>query len=201
MDIQTSADPAVLWLRARRLCCLGGHAPQSGEIIDHLESKDDMPADLADSLKADEEDRKTYHAPIIQVNDSRSQLCQCVVLLCDFSRSAVRWVSIRSEDGRLRFLSSARFMVCVVGFSVVNRQLDDVACNGFRGTPEERGRGIQEHILAEKVISAVDEEVFVAERQHGRMCGCGWLAKAQATTRVDVSTAPRQRCCFLFWTV
>ena len=52
-------------------------------------------------------------------------------------------------------------------FSVANRQFDDVACNGFRGAPEEHSRGIQEQIVAEDVISAVDEEVFVAD---GRMC-------------------------------
>ena len=51
MEIQTSADPAVLWLRARQLCYLG--------------PKDGMPADLANSLKADEEDRKTDHAPLV----------------------------------------------------------------------------------------------------------------------------------------
>ena len=50
MDIQTSADPAVLWLTERQLCCLNGHAPESGEIIGILmKLKDGMPADLADS--------------------------------------------------------------------------------------------------------------------------------------------------------
>ena len=81
--------------------------------------------------------------------------------------------------------------VCVVGFSVVNTQFDDVACNGFRGAPEKQSRGIQDQIVAEEVISSVDEEVF-AERQLGRMCtrrGCGWLATAQATALVDVPTA------------
>ena len=81
--------------------------------------------------------------------------------------------------------------VCVVGFSVVNTQFDDVACNGFRGAPEEESRGVQNQIVAEEVISSVDEEVF-AERQLGRMCtrrGCGWLATAQATALVDVPTA------------
>ena len=70
MEIQTSADLAVLWLRARQLCYLGGHAPQSGEIIGHPKSKDDMLADLADSLEADEEDRKTDHAPLVQVKEN-----------------------------------------------------------------------------------------------------------------------------------
>ena len=64
MKNETSADPAVLWLRARQLCYLGGHAPQSGEIIGVLKWKDDMPADLSDTLKADEEDCKTDRAPL-----------------------------------------------------------------------------------------------------------------------------------------
>ena len=60
MEIHTSSDPAVLWLRARQFCYLGGHALESGEITCNLQKlKDDMPTDFADSLKAGEEDRKT----------------------------------------------------------------------------------------------------------------------------------------------
>ena len=71
MEIETSADPAVLWLRARQLCYLGGHAPQSGEVVGILRKlKDDMPTDLVDSLKADVEDRKTDHAPLVPVKAS-----------------------------------------------------------------------------------------------------------------------------------
>ena len=70
---------------------------------------------------------------------------------------------------------NARLSVCsmgcmLLGFSVVNMQCDDVACDRFRGAPQEQGRGIREQIVAEEVISKVDEEVFVAKRQHGRMC-------------------------------
>ena len=36
--------------------------------------------------------------------------------------------------------------------------------------PEEQSRGTQEEIVAEEVISTVDEEVFVAMRRYGRMC-------------------------------
>ena len=32
--------------------------------------KDDMPADLADSLKADEEDRRSDHAPLVEVTEN-----------------------------------------------------------------------------------------------------------------------------------
>ena len=63
-DIQTSADPAVFWLRARHLCYLDGRAPQSGEIMGLLKLEDYMPAALANSLKADEEDRRRDHAPL-----------------------------------------------------------------------------------------------------------------------------------------
>ena len=70
MEIQTSADPAVFWLRARQFCHLGGRAPQSGEIVGLLKLKDDMLADLADTLKADEEDRKTDHAQHVAVTEN-----------------------------------------------------------------------------------------------------------------------------------
>ena len=71
METHTSADPGVLWLRAGQLCHLGGHAPQSGEICGSLKKlKDGMTAFLLISwtpLKADEEDRKTAHAPLVAV--------------------------------------------------------------------------------------------------------------------------------------
>ena len=43
------------------------------------------------------------------------------------------------------------------------------------GAPEEQSQGTQEQIVAEEVICTVDEEVFVAVRQHGRMCTENWL--------------------------
>ena len=58
MEIPTSADPGVLWLRARQLCYLGGYALESGENIDIPQKlKDDMSADLVDCQEHDEEDR------------------------------------------------------------------------------------------------------------------------------------------------
>ena len=76
MEIQTSAKPAVLWLRARQLCYLGGHAPQSGVIVGILQKlKDDMPADLADS-QADEEHRKTDREAILHSKGERGS-CHC----------------------------------------------------------------------------------------------------------------------------
>ena len=39
----------------------------TSEIMGLLKLEDDMPADLAKSLKVDEEDRKTDHAPLVQV--------------------------------------------------------------------------------------------------------------------------------------
>ena len=71
MEVETSADLAVLWLRARQLFCVGGHAPQSCEIIGFLKKlKDGMPADPAGSLKADEEDRKTNQALLVAVTEN-----------------------------------------------------------------------------------------------------------------------------------
>ena len=66
MESQTWADPAVSWIRARQLCYLGGHVPQSGEIVGiPKKPKDSVPTDLADLLKADEEERRTDKAPLV----------------------------------------------------------------------------------------------------------------------------------------
>ena len=71
MEIQTSLDPAVLWIRARRLWYLGGLAPHSDEIIWHsAEIEGGMHANLADSLKAEEEDRKTDHATLVAAKEN-----------------------------------------------------------------------------------------------------------------------------------
>ena len=70
MEIQSNTDPAVLWLRAPQLCYLGGHAPQSGDIVGLHELQDGMPADLADSLEADEEDRKSEHATLVAATEN-----------------------------------------------------------------------------------------------------------------------------------
>ena len=59
--------------------------------------------------------------------------------------------------------------VCVVGFSVLNRQFDDVACNGFRGAPEERAEEFRS-VSSLKRSSPQSMRRFVANRQLGRMC-------------------------------
>ena len=70
-EIQTSADPAFFWLRARHLCFLTTVVhPHSGEIMGLLKLEDYMPAALANSLKADEEDRRSDHAPLVAVADN-----------------------------------------------------------------------------------------------------------------------------------
>ena len=64
MEIQTSADQAVLWFRPRQ------RSHESGEIIGFLQKlKDDMSADLANSQKADEEDPKSDRATLVQVKE------------------------------------------------------------------------------------------------------------------------------------
>ena len=59
------------------------------------------------------------------------------------------------------------------------------------GAPEVQCRRTQEQIFAEEDIFTVDGEVLQRK-------GCGWLAKAEATARVDMHTAPRQCCGFSF---
>ena len=65
------------------------------------------------------------------------------------------------------------------------------------GARQERSGGTQEQIVAEEVITTVGEEVFLAVRQHGRMCtekGL-WLACVSA----GVSTGGRGHSSPLFW--
>ena len=54
MEIERNADPAVLWLRARQLCYLGGSCTSERRDRWYSAIEDDVPADLADGLKADE---------------------------------------------------------------------------------------------------------------------------------------------------
>ena len=71
MEIPTGADPAVLWLRACHLCYLGGHVPQSGEIVGIPKKlNDSMPTDLADYLNGDEEEHKTDQAPLVGAQEN-----------------------------------------------------------------------------------------------------------------------------------
>ena len=50
---------------------MGGHAPESGEIIGIVQKlKDDMSADPADSQKADEKDRWSDHVTLVQAKDN-----------------------------------------------------------------------------------------------------------------------------------
>ena len=143
MGIQTSAKPAVLWLRARQLCYLGGHAPQSGVIVGILQKlKDDMPADLADS-QADEEHRKTDREPFFTAKENEEVATVTATIETNLRRGHL------TEDGD----GEQRGVVRVGG-----------------GAPEEQGRRTWEQILAKEVISTVDDMVFVAVRQHGRMC-------------------------------
>ena len=79
MECFTCADLAVLWLRAPQLCYLGSRTPESGGIIRVLKKlKDDMPADHADSLKADEDDRKTDHVPLVAATENEASLVAAV---------------------------------------------------------------------------------------------------------------------------
>ena len=67
-------------------------APPSGEIIGLETLKDEMPTDLADSLKADEEDRKTDHTPLVQVKENE------VVMLTATIETNLRQGLTETED-------------------------------------------------------------------------------------------------------
>ena len=63
------------------------------------------------------------------------------------------------------------------------------------GARQKQSGGTQEQIVAEEVITTVGEEVFVAVRQHGRMCtekGL-WLACESAGVSTRVQQMPKDR--------
>ena len=168
MEIRASVDPAVLWLRARQFCYLGGHAAQSGEIIENPKSKGDMPADLADSLKADEEDRETDYAPTRQIGghadgEDRDEL-PAGRPRCRGGRHEGR----SHRDGKHTFQVTRR---------------------PSGGAPEEQSRGIQDQIVAGHLHSRRGGFLWPCDSTDGcaQKRGCGWLARAQATAR-DVPT-------------
>ena len=99
MEIHTSADPAVLWLRARQLCYLGGHASQSCESIGLLKLKDDMP------LEADEEDRKSDHMqPLRKVKGFFDRTSWKV---SDVQIVRYTWVSVAKDNRTVPWLISS----------------------------------------------------------------------------------------------
>ena len=85
-----------------------------------------MPADLADSLKADEEERKTDHAPLVAATENL--------------RHGDLGVEVDRVKGDLA--------------ETENSHAGDKSSSEW-------------DIVVEEVISTVDEEVFVAVRQHG----------------------------------
>ena len=169
-------------LRARQVYYLGGHAPESGEIIGNRQKlKDDMPADLADSLKADEEDCMTDHEPLDAAKEK--------------------------EVATLKATTETHLQQGDIGTEVDHVKGDLTETDGEQrgvvrwggGAPEEQSRRTQEQIVAEEVISTVERRfLWPCGSTGGRAQrkGCGWLAKAQATARVDVPTARRQCCGF-----
>ena len=79
-----------------------------------------MPADLADSLEADEEDRKTDHAPLVQVKDNEE------VAICDGGdRDEPPAGRLRDRGGRHEGRSH-RLREPPLGESTWHRQTDSI---------------------------------------------------------------------------
>ena len=173
MEFQTSADPAVLWHRARQFCCVGGHAPESGEIIGILQKlKDDMSAHLADSQKADEEDRKSDHATLVQAKEN--EVATLTATIEPNLQQGDLGVEVDRVEGDLAETENLFYG----GRGVV----------GVGGAPEEQSRRTQEQIVAEVVSPQPMRRVFVAVRQHGWMCTQKglWLACESAGNSTGV---------------
>ena len=186
MEIQTGADPAVLWLRADQLCYLGGHALQSGEIVGILQKlKDDMPADLADSLKADKEDRKTDHAPLVAVMENEE-----VATLTATMETNLRQGDLENRaDG--------------IKGDLTETETESNEASSKWAEERQKSRAYElrsRSLLRRSSPQSLTRFLWPCDSTDGcaQRRGCGWLAKAKATARVDVPTAPRL-CCVFFW--
>ena len=178
MDIQTSAELAVLWLRARQLCYLGGHAPQSGKIIGILKFKDGMPTRLADSLKADEEDRKSDHAPLVAAKDNEVAIVTATI------ETNLRQGDLETGvDGMKGDLTETERES---NWARQRSRADEVRSRSLlrRSSPQSMRR----------FLWPCDSTGGCPQRR-----GCGWRAEAQATARVDVPNSPTASLCFFFF--
>ena len=107
-----------------------------------------MPADLADSQKAVEEDRKTDHAPLVAATENEEVATLTATIETHFRQGDL-------VDGMKGDLTETE------------TDSNEALSEWGEGAPEEPSRRTQEQIVVEEVISTVDEEVFVAVRQHG----------------------------------
>ena len=119
------------------------------------------PADLADSLKADEEDRKTDHAPLVQVKENEEVATCDGGMEGDLTETETERNEALSEWEEERQKSSA----------------DELKSRSLlrRSSP----------LSMRRFLCLCDIMDGCAQRR-----GCGWLAKEQAIARVDVPHSP-----------
>ena len=134
-----------------------------------------MPADFADSLKADEEDRKTDHATLFAAKENEGVATLTATIETNF-RQGDLGVEVDSVEGDLA--------------ETENSAADDGASSAWEERQKSRVKSPQ---FARRFLWPCDSTGRCAQRR-----SCGWLAKAKATTRVDVPTAPRQWRGFFF---
>ena len=152
MEIQTSANLAVLKLRARQLCYLGGHAPESGEIIGILQKlKDGMPTDPADSQNEIEASNANHAGPTA----AKKQEIATVRIETNL-RQGDLGVEVDTVEGDLA--------------ETENSLAGDEAPSEWEERKKGHSRRTQQTV-AEEVISTVDEEVWLACGSAGNSTG------------------------------
>ena len=136
---------------------------------------DDMPADLADSLKANEEDRKTDYAPLVQVKENE------VVMLTATIETNLRQGDLGVEVDGMKGRSHRDGTPLSRRPDVVGRRATRRAEPRNSGADRCRGRSSPQSMR--RFLWPCDSTDRCAHRR-----SCGWLPKAQATARVDVPT-------------
>ena len=146
---------------------VGGEALEDGEIVGILKKlKDGMPADLADSLKADEEEGKTNHAPLVAAKENEIATLTATIEMNLWQGDLA--VEVDSVKGDL---------------AETEKSLEgDEASSEWEERQKSRVESPQ---LMRRFLWSCDS---TGRRAHRR--GCGWLATVQALAQVDVPTAP-----------
>ena len=137
---------------------------QSSEIIGILKSKDDMPVDLDDSLKADEEDRKSNHATLVAVTEN------------DEVATLTATIETNLQQG---------------DFETGVGSLFGCRPSGRRSWQKSRAGELRSRSLLRRSSPQSVRRFFVAVRHHGWMCTEGAVVGLRKRRRQHGLTCPQ----------
>ena len=98
-----------------------------------------MPSDLADSLKADEEERKTAHVPLVAVTDNEVVATLTATIETNFQQGDLK-IGVDGMKGDL---------------TETETESNEALVRVGGGSPEEQSRRTQEQIVVEEAIFTI----------------------------------------------